>query len=1051
MMNESTGPSQSPKRDKQNWDGEIYGESSNSECENENHEQSVAIIGLAAKFPGDASDAEHFWETLLERRSALSKVPIERYNADAFDCPTKAHFIRENLGAFDAAFFTISPTEAENMDPQQRLFLETTYHVLENSGITLDQIKGSQTASWFYDLHGPSVVVDTACSSSLVALHQACQSLQSGDAEMGIVAGINILFDPAGTMNMDRLGFLSPDSKCYSFDHRANGYSRGEGVGAILIKPLSNALRDGNCIRAVIRATGSNQDGRTPGITQPSGSAQENLIRSTYFRAGLSMAKTRYFEAHGTGTAVGDPIEAKAIAGAFKEHHHQPLYVGAVKSNIGHLGGASGISGLIKTVLVLERGVIPANIWFERVNPQIDAEGWNLVFPTETTPWPTPGLRRASVNSFGFGGTNAHVIVDDAYHYLLSRGLTGRHTTKYQHMGSKNSHCNRNDSVRLNGSGEGVIQLLTLSAFDEAGIERLTSTLLKSHISRIGDVTSSYIEDVAYTINEKRTKLPWRSFCLATSKQSFTELKWSDPVRASISQSLCFVFTGQGAQWKQMGKPLLRFQIFDRAIEEADRFLASIDIYTDIDEAQYSQPLCTAVQIALVELLISWGVQPDVVVGHSSGEIAAAYCSRLISKETALRLSYYRGLAISQAMNEKSKKSSMMAVQLSADLVAPYLSPWNYSCEENDRITIAYYNSPHNITLSGTTDGLDALAVSLVQKGVLFKRLNIDVGYHSVYMFEAAAIYKNYPRSSLRVKAPEMGPRFVSTVTGGLGVSADIQTPDYWVSNLLDPVRFSDAISSVLSSKVSGKDRMERCGVDFIVEVGPHSALKSPIREILKSHNKDVVKYSSVLIKGHDSFQTTLDCMGKLHSFGHQVDLTSINFELARSRKPNILTDLPSYPFNHERRYWVESRIDQCFRFRTAGRHELLGAPVSDWNELQARWNNRLIKKDMIFLSDHKVNGIDVYPAAEMIVMAIEAIRQLLPTTSTVSGYRLKNVCIQSALALSVEVSGSQTQFTLRPSLDTGKEPFQSWSEFDICVFEDKHWRECCRGTIMVD
>ncbi|KAF2865597.1 hypothetical protein BDV95DRAFT_652025 [Massariosphaeria phaeospora] len=1055
---------------------------------------------MAVKFPGNAVDTEQFWNMLLEKRSALSKVPKERYNVDAFDVPSEGHFIQDKLGAFDAAFFTVPPAEAENMDPQQRWLLETSYQALENSGITLDQAAGSQTSvhvgcftqdfekmmqadvdlpgrhkvlgssksilanrvSWFYDLHGPSVVVDTACSSSLVALHQACQALRNGDATMGIVAGVNIFFDPAGTMNMNNLGFLSPDSKCYSFDHRANGYSRGEGVGAVVIKPLTKAVQDRNCIRAVIRATGSNQDGRTPGITQPSGLAQEQLIRSTYKRAGLNMAITRYFEAHGTGTAVGDPIEAKAIADAFKDSVREPLFVGAVKSNIGHLEGASGIAGLIKTVLVLERGVIPANIWFERVNPKIDAEAWKLIFPTETVAWPSLGLRRASVNSFGFGGTNAHAVLDDAYHFLLSRGFTGGDSTKYT---SSNEQLGTS-GVKLEEPRSGqVSQLLTLSAFDEAGIERLTSTLLRSHMA---EHKSKALEDVAYTLNEKRNKLAWRSFTVVTSEQSFSELIWSEPVRATEKSNICFVFTGQGAQWRHMGHELLRFEVFERAINDAERFLSSLgcywsireaifvdflpeDGYADIHEAQFSQPLCTVIQVALVDLLASWDIKPAVVVGHSSGEIAAAYCSGSMSRETAWKVSYYRGLAISQTLTNRRSSSSMMAIQLPADRLAPYLSPWNYSCSESDRITIACYNSPCNVTVSGPIEGLDFLGSSLERHRVLFRRLNVDVGYHSSFMNEAAKNYRQYLGSLWQGEAHEGRSRFISTVTGSQIAPRELQSSEYWVSNLLNPVQFSDVMSTVLCSQRDPK-RVDDVEIAHVLEIGPHSTLRSPLRDILKTLDKDISTcYSSVLVRDRNAFATAFECVGRLYCSGHRVDLATINGELGRTKTPQMLPSTPPYPFNRIQNYWVESRLDQSFRCRKFGRHELLGTPAHDWNELEARWNNRLIMKEMDFLSEHRVNGMYVYPAAGMIIMAIEAVRQLLPVRSPVTGYRFKNISFQSALTLNHTSEGTETQLILRPSPAAAANPLSKWNEFRICIFENKAWRECCRGLVIVE
>ncbi|KAF2872288.1 thiolase-like protein [Massariosphaeria phaeospora] len=412
--------------------------------------EAIAIISFALKFPQDAVDQESFWKLLLEKRSACTTEPPNRYNVTA--CRP---LIKEDVGAFDAAFFGISPEEAECMDPQQFWLLETSYQALENSGISLKEAAGSNTSvhvgccgydfammaardpellsrdrvigtlqsnlanqlSWFYDFHGPSTVVDTGCSSSLVALDMACQSLHSGDANMAMVAGCNLVYDPAATEGLDRLNVLSPDGKCFSFDSRANGYSRGEGIGCVVLKPLSAAIEGGYTIRAVIRATGSSQNGRTPRMGQPCGKAQASLIRSVYRRADLDIALTRYFEAHGTDTPRGDPTEAEAIANAFRGHTspEDKLHIGAVKSNIGHLKGASGMAGLIKAVLVLEKGIIPANIWVDRINPRIHSS-WNLNFPKEALPWPIDGLRRASVNSFGLGGTNAHAVLDDAYH-----------------------------------------------------------------------------------------------------------------------------------------------------------------------------------------------------------------------------------------------------------------------------------------------------------------------------------------------------------------------------------------------------------------------------------------------------------------------------------------------------------------------------------------------------------------------------------------------------------------------------------------------------------
>jgi acyl transferase domain-containing protein len=744
---------------------------------------------------------------------------------------------------------------------------------------------------------------------------------------------------------------------------------------------------------------------------------------------------------------------------------------------------------------VLERGIIPANIWFERINPKIDAEAWNLVFPTEQVAWPVgkTGLRRASVNSFGFGGTNAHCVLDDAYHYLSSHGLDGRHCTMHDEDLSSGAHFSNGDpqgwhsskgdlenshrrsdtpekvyqedshldddsaiGVSENGSTNGhsekgvqsghdhlengsnngqfeespesvpesvpeneakntledghlktdldksdlkngllhnghevvntpsdtnldamqrhlpeeITQILTLSAFDEAGIERLSSTLLKSHMKSRGTETQD-LEDVAYTLNEKRTKLPWRVFASGTSQQPFYDLLFSKPVRATTENHLCYVFTGQGAQWTHMGQALMRFPVFERAIAGADRFFRTAlgsdwsvsdvlfkDGSTDINEAQFSQPLCTVLQLAIVDLLTSWGVRPAVVVGHSSGEIAAAYCFGAISRETALRVAYYRGLAVAKASSGRRRGSSMMAVQLSPDALASYLSLQNKSHDESDRVTIACYNSPTNVTVSGTVEGLDDIGQSLEKDGVSARRLKVDVGYHSKHMTKAADIYRDYLTSNWQPEAAKTGPLFVSTVTGSQVSAQELQTPEYWVSNLLNPVRFSEVMSTVFSSVQVSSDSTETFAANSVLEIGPHSTLRSPIRDILKGFGKDInTCYASVLARNQDAFQTVLECIGKLYCSGQQVDLAAFNGELGKKKTPQMLTYLPPYPFNHTQSYWIESRLDQSVRFRKAGHHELLGIPASDWNELEARWNNRLIKKDVVFLNEHKVSG----------------------------------------------------------------------------------------------
>ncbi|KAF3768164.1 polyketide synthase [Cryphonectria parasitica EP155] len=416
-----------------------------------NVSDAVAICGFSIKFPQEATSADAFWEMIVRRKCTMTEFPADRISLSGFQSSNKkrnntfsvrgGHFIKEDLSLFDADFFNISPTEAAAMDPMQRWLLEAAYQALQNSGISMEAVSGTSTGVYtgcFTNDYMTQLYRDPECTPAYMATGVGTSmlanriswffnfhgpSLKTASCDLSMVAGCNLTFAPELYQSMSNMNFLSPDSLCYSFDERANGYSRGEGIAVIILKRLSDAIRDGNTVRAVIRATGSNEDGRTAGITQPSGQAQEQLIRETYRKAALSMAHTRYFEAHGTGTPMGDPIEALAVGKAFGDFRSEidPLYMGAVKSNIGHLEGASALAGVIKAVLVLEKGVIPPNANFEKLNPKIDDKSLGLKFPEKCYSWPTPGLRRASINSFGYGGSNSHIVLDDAYNFMHLR------------------------------------------------------------------------------------------------------------------------------------------------------------------------------------------------------------------------------------------------------------------------------------------------------------------------------------------------------------------------------------------------------------------------------------------------------------------------------------------------------------------------------------------------------------------------------------------------------------------------------------------------------
>ncbi|KAB5578099.1 polyketide synthase [Coniochaeta sp. 2T2.1] len=1007
----------------------------------------IAIIGLDLKFPGDATSPEDF-------QRCCSRINIR-----------KAHHIQGDLGAFDAPFFSIPPAEAACMDPQQRGLLECVYRALENAGIPLSNAVGSDTSvyigcftreydgvitrdpeldlryiatgtgtamlsnriSWFYDFHGASMTMDTACSSSLMACHLACTSLKMGESSMAIVGGANLFYNPDTCIPLTSLGFLSPDSKCYSFDHRANGYSRGEGFGILVLKRLGDAVRDRDTIRAVIRSTVANQDGRSPGITQPTKQAQVDAIQAAYRHANLDPGVTRFFEAHGTGTPVGDPIEASAIGQVFGQLRSadEPLIVGAVKSNIGHLGGAAGIAGLIKAVLVLETGIIPPNIWFEEANPKILPE-WHLKFPTENTLWPTE---------------------DDAYHYLQQRNLEGQHHTSllgdtikldnaesqmngnHDHNGihngtsngssrTVNGHASSNNTANGHASSSTLAQdkLFVLSAADEEGIGRLAK-VYEAHLlqkaSELKDETK-FLNDLSFTLSSKRSQLPYRASIVASGVDSLVEALRGKlaPVKANTKPKVAFIFTGQGAQWWAMGRELLQTPVFLESLEFASTYLREIgcswtltdelcrdESTTRMNDASLSQPICTALQIALVDLLATYGVFPSSVVGHSSGEIAAAYAAGAISKQGALKLAYHRGaLSSALSLDEAGPTGGMLSVGLGQAEAEGYITAINRAHDQV--LSVACVNSPKNVSISGHNSLLSVLKQRLDDDNVFVRKLAVPNADHSQLMEPITAEYTRLIGELLPgiYSGGSDAPVFYSSLTGKALDVSKLRSPSYWVQNLVSPVQFSKALSCLVteSNQKTKKLGVKQRGspVTELLEIGPHGALRGPVREILAQlPDTASMTYESVLVRNKSAATTFLQTIGWLFGKGH-----NISFQADNGRQRQLLVDLPGYPFNHAKTYWTESRHSKGYRHRAHPRHELLGAPVPDWDRSNAIWRNWIRVNENPSVKDHRVTGATLYPAAGMLVMAIEASRQLAAPDRKVKGFRFKEVSLHMAL-----------------------------------------------------
>ncbi|KAF9872901.1 hypothetical protein CkaCkLH20_09764 [Colletotrichum karsti] len=1088
----------------------------------------IAVVGMSFKLPQGVDDVASFWDVLQNRRNLSTPWPESRMNAEAFVSGKRSkfncqggHFINDDPASFDAPFFSISTKEAAALDPMQRWTLETSYRALENAGIPAEKLKGSRTGvfsasftddwsrmlsqdpenvertaatgmasslianrvSWYFDLRGPSVHIDTACSSSLVALDMACQSLRAGESSSALVTGSSLMLTPTLTHWLSNLGFLSPDGKCWTFDSRANGYARGEGFVALVLKPLPAALRDGDMIRSVIRATGTNQDGQTPSLTQPNPKAQEELIRHVYKKANLAFDKTRYVEAHGTGTPVGDPIEVKAIGNVFRSSRsaEEPLYVGSVKTNIGHLEGSSGLAGVVKSIISLEKGVIPPHANFEEINPDIDTEFYNVAIPIKEIVWPSQGLRRISVCSFGFGGTNTHVVLDDAYHYLHERGLVGNHCTTAptgallnglsitngttSNGNGSNGHVEGHINGHVNGdiNGHNKLQnfddvaaqprLLVWSAADEKAVKRTTEQYKSFYENNISN-DPARLDRLAYTLSNRRSRMLWRTSAIVTTDSSdAASFIASKPVRSSGEVGLAFVFTGQGAQYAGMGWELVQqYPLFAETLKRVNKIYGTLGCDWElldelrhgenIDRPGYSQPLSTAVQLALIELLKSFGIVPKAVIGHSSGEIAAAYAIGALSLESACKVSFYRGQLAGRLRVASSPAGAMISVNLAENDVPTYLDNLGIA-----GVSVACVNSPLNCTLSGPEDAIDAVKKQADIDSIFAQKLKTGVAYHSSAMLAIADDYKQQ-MGELEASAPRSSIVMVSTVTGKSVRSAVLATPQYWVDNMVSPVRFSDAVHALTQQSSTLKSGFLGSITD-LVEIGPTAALRRPVADTLAQAGSRAkqVRYSSVLFRKRSAVDTTLELVGQLFSYGYQVQITAVNQVKGNT---SFLVDCPEYPFDHSKKYWSESRISRDYRLRGAVIGETLGTRVSDWNPLEPRWRNFLSVETEPWVADHNVSNTVVYPAAGMLVMAMEAALQMVPVNRTVSGYSIKEANFMSPIIVGEAWEDrTETVVELRP-IQKPYEKDSTWSDIRVFCYRNKEWSECFRGRIQV-
>jgi acyl transferase domain-containing protein/NADPH:quinone reductase-like Zn-dependent oxidoreductase/SAM-dependent methyltransferase/acyl carrier protein len=943
--------------------------------------QPLAVVGMACRFPaGDGPDA--FWAALRRGEDAVrERPPIDRPGFPSGDAAfpfPPAGYLPDDITAFDPAFFGISPREASSIDPQQRLLLEVAWEALEDAGIDPRHLEGSRTGvfvgmagndyaqiqlsseraqellgshfasgighsmasgriSYLLGLQGPAITVDTACSSSLVATHLACQSLRVGESDLALAAGANLILSNDFTIAFQRSRMLAPDGRCKSFDASADGFGRGEGCGVVVLRRLDDALRDGDRILALVRGSAVNQDGPSSGLTAPSGPAQEAVIRQALDHAGLTPDDIGYVEAHGTGTSLGDPIEAQALGAVFGPRD-ESLAIGSVKANMGHLEAAAGIAGLIKVVQSLRAGEIAPHPHLSAPSPHIPWASLPLTVPTAITPFPRRGgRRRASISSFGFSGTNAHVVLEEAPE-VSSPG-----------------------EVEGSPPGSPPVRLVPISTPSGTGLSELARRWA-AHLRR----TEDGFDDVAHTAGVGRAHFSHRLALVATDAAAAAGAleRWSAGEKAPEVRTgsrrradrphLAFLYTGQGAQYPGMGHELYRVnRVFRSAIDRCeeilgDRLEVPLTELLDPDgqraelihRTDLTQPALFAVQYALTEVWTSWGVRPSVVLGHSIGEFAAAYVAGAFSLEDALHLVVARG----RAMHAVHREGRMLAV------MAPEARVGEWVEQVGGDLSIAAVNAPTQVVVSGATERVAEVEALASAAAVTTRTLRTSHAFHSPLMEGAL------PEMEAALSGIELTPadrvRFISTVTGRAVRPAELADPAYWVGQIRSPVRFADAVTAAAGI------------AERAVEIGPHPALSG-----LVAQSETELPVHPSLHRERGAWETLLGSVGDLYVAGTDPDWRALPDDAPRRRVP-----LPARPFQRVR-LWVDTGEGR--RADDLDTHPLLGSERP--RPGRGRDFQRTLRADApAFIGEHRVMGRILLPGTGFVEMALAAAERVL-------------------------------------------------------------------------
>jgi thioester reductase-like protein len=931
----------------------------------------LALVGIGCRLPGGVRDAESFWKMLIEGRSGITEVPADRWNSDRFYHPdatipgrmiSKWGGFVDHLKSFDAPFWGISPREATRMDPQQRWLLEAAWEALEDAGTAPSKLRqanigvfvgiasndygslqlsdysnadvhtnsggtlsiAANRVSYLLDLKGPSVSVDTACSSALVAISLACKAIWSGDCDAALAGGVNALITPHASIGFSKATMLSPSGKCYAFDDRADGYVRSEGAGLIYLKPLSQAIENRDPIYAVIRAAVVNQDGHTSSMTVPGVESQSAMLRIAYRDAGIPASQVAYVEAHGTGTPVGDPIETTALGNVLAQGRAEgeTCLIGSVKTNIGHLESGSGIAGLIKAALVLHRDMVPPSLNFKTPNPNIPFEKLKLEVADRLRPLPHANGKPpvAAVNSFGFGGTNAHVVLQAA---------------PAREVAARPKQVDRDRPF-----------VLPISARDDVALRDYA----KAYRSSLED-ESLDLADFCYSAGARKEHHSERLVVLGRDAKELrgrldSWLRGGDAAEGVItgrgaakSKPIVFVFTGQGAQWWGMGRELLeREPIVRQTIEKIDALFQKIsgwsiveemtrpEAESNINQTAIAQPAIFALQVALAELWQSWGIKPARVIGHSVGEAAAAYCAGVFSLEDAVQLIYHR----SRLQDTTAGHGKMLAAGITAAEARTAIG------DLAAQVQLAAINSPNLVTLAGDTAPLETIAAKLEAEGRFVRWLRVNYAFHTHQM---ESIKDELLEALAGIQPQPARIPFVSTVTGEVHPGERLDAM-YWWHNVRQPVLFGPAIDSLIES-----------GEGLFLEIGPHPALQSSITACFAERGSKGAIYHSLARNTDESLEMLTNLAG-LHLASAEIDWAALN------QSGGNFVRLPRYPWHYET-YWLD--IGHMAERLLPTMHPLLGKRLS---AAKPTWQFELDPRLFPYLDDHRIWDGIVFPAA---------------------------------------------------------------------------------------